>query len=277
MKVTVPFQILSSFLTQLVVRRHLIWTFVRRDLRSRYVGSVMGLCWSLLHPLVLLVAYTFVFQVIFQVRPELGRTDSFAVFLFCGLLPWLYFQDTLQRSCTSVVEQRNLIQKTLFPSEVLPLTLAASNLVTHLFGLAVLLSVLLYLGLLTWTVWLLPAWFFWLMLLALGLGWLLAALQVFLRDTAQVLTVLLVFWFWFTPIFYQLERVPPRFQFWLRLNPLTHVRGGVPPVAAGGPDTGARVVAGAGRLFAGDFLPGRPGLQGDEAGVRRCPLSRRRW
>ena len=223
MKITVPFQILSSFLTQLVVRRHLIWTFVRRDLRSRYVGSVMGLCWSVLHPLVLLAAYTFVFQVIFQVRPLLGRTDSFAVFLFCGLLPWLYFQDTLQRSCTSVVEQRNLIQKTLFPSEVLPLTLAVSNLVTHLFGLTVLLALLVYLDLLTWTACLLPAWSFWLMLLALGLGWLAAALQVFLRDTAQVLSVLLVFWFWFTPIFYQVERVPPRFQPWLRLNPLTHV------------------------------------------------------
>ena len=223
MKVTVPFQILSSFLTRLVVRRHLIWTFVRRDLRSRYVGSIMGLCWSVVHPLVLLAAYSFVFQVIFQVRPPLGRTDSFAVFLFCGLLPWLYFQDTLQRSCTSVVEQRNLIQKTLFPSEVLPLTLAASNLVTHLFGLAVLLALLLYLDLLTWTAWLLPAWFFWMLLLALGLGWLLAALQVFLRDTAQVLSVLLVFWFWFTPIFYRVDMVPPRFQPWLRLNPLTHV------------------------------------------------------
>lgn len=223
MKVTVPFQILSSFLTQLVVRRHLIWTFVRRDLRSRYVGSIMGLCWSVVHPLVLLAAYSFVFQVIFRVRPPLGRTDSFAVFLFCGLLPWLYFQDTLQRSCTSVVEQRNLIQKTLFPSEVLPLTLAASNLVTHLFGLAVLLALLIYLDLLTWTVWLLPAWFFWMVLLALGLGWLLAALQVFLRDTAQVLSVLLVFWFWFTPIFYRVEMVPPRFRPWLSLNPLTHV------------------------------------------------------
>ena len=223
MKISILIQILKSFLSQLFLRRHLIWTFVLRDLKSRYVGSIMGICWSVFHPLVLLAAYTFVFGVIFQVRPRLEVTDNFAVFLFCGLLPWLYFQDTVQRSCTSVIEQRNLIQKTLFPAEIIPITLAVSNVVTHLLGMVVLLALLLYLDLLSWSVLLLPAWLFCLVLLSLGLGWMVAALHVFLRDTAQVLSVLLVFWFWFTPIFYQAEIVPVRYREWLGFNPLAHV------------------------------------------------------
>lgn len=191
-----------------------------RDLKVRYVGSLMGFFWSVIHPLVLLVSYSFVFSVIFQVRPHIASTENFAVFLFCGILPWLYFQDTVLRSCRSVTDHANLLRKTLFPSEILPITVLLSNLVTHLVGLAILLAALLYLGLLGWTVLLLPLYLVPLMVLSLGLGWLAAALQVFLRDTAQVLTVLLIFWFWFTPIFYPVEMVPEPYRFWIDLNPV---------------------------------------------------------
>ena len=136
---------------------------------------------------------------------------------------------------------------------------------------------LLYLDLLTWTVWLLPAWSFWMLLLALGLGWLLAALQVFLRDTAQVLSVVLVFWFWFTPIFYRVDMAPPRFQPWLQLNPLTHVVEGYRLLLLEGRVPAPESWLALAGFSLADVLPGRPGLQGDEAGVRRCPLSRLRW
>jgi len=212
-----------NFLRKLIRQRHLIWTFVARDLKARYVGSLMGFFWSVIHPLVLLISYTFVFSIVFKIRPNLAQMDNFAVFLFCGILPWLYFQDTVVRSCSSVVDQAHLIRKTLFPSEVLPVTLALSNLVTHLVGFLILLLVLLYMGTIGWALLLLPVYLALLMLLALGLGWLLAVLQVFLRDTAQIVSVLLVFWFWFTPIFYELEMVPESFRFWIRMNPLSHV------------------------------------------------------
>ncbi len=212
-----------NFLQSLAQRRHLIWNFVHRDLQARYVGSLVGFFWSVLHPLVLLASYTFVFSVVFQIKPQLETTDNFAVFLFCGILPWLYFQDTLLRACQSVTENSNLIRRTLFPSEVLPLTIALSNSVTHGIGLLILAGVLLYLGLLGPFAGLIPFYFILLGLLALGFGWLLSAVQVFLRDTAQLLYVVLVFWFWFTPIFYTLEMVPASLQLGVYLNPLTHV------------------------------------------------------
>jgi len=213
----------GNFFRKVLLQRHLIWNFVLRDLKTRYVGSFMGLFWSVIHPLVLLVSYTFVFSVIFQVRPSLKAIDNFALFAFCGMLPWLYFQDTVVRSCTSVIDHSHLIRKTLFPSEILPITVALSNLVTHVIGFTILLVALISYGVLGWASLLIPAYLFLLFLLAVGLGWLVASLQVFLRDTAQVLSVLMVFWFWFTPIFYQVEHVPSPYQSAIRLNPLTHV------------------------------------------------------
>ena len=217
--VTVPL----DFLRKIVLKRSLIWAFVVRDLKSRYIGSCMGFFWAVIHPFVLLASYTFVFSIVFKIRINQGTFDNFTVFLFCGILPWLYFQDTLLRSCNSVVDQSHLIRKTLFPSEILPLTLVLSNLVTHLVGLLILLVILLYLNTIGWAVLLIPVYLVLLVVLSLGLGWLAAALQVFLRDTIQVLTVLLVFWFWFTPIFYEIEMVPKVFRVWIEINPLSHI------------------------------------------------------
>jgi ABC-type polysaccharide/polyol phosphate export permease len=216
-------QISTNFVRKLLIQRYLIWNFVVRDLKGRYIGSLMGFLWSVVHPFVLLISYTFVFSIVFKIRPTTLATDNFAVFLFCGILPWLYFQDTLVRSCSCVQENANLIRKTIFPSEILPVSLVISNLAFHLISVAVLLVVLLWMGLLQWTALLVPLLLLPLMVLCLGLGWILAALQVFLRDTLQVLSVALIFWFWFTPIFYSVGMVPRSFQPILQLNPLAAV------------------------------------------------------
>ncbi|UCF35984.1 MAG: ABC transporter permease [Acidobacteriota bacterium] len=216
-------QISANFFRKLFHQRQFLRTLIVRDLKSRYVGSLIGFFWSVIHPLVLLISYTFVFQIILKVRPLTPATDNFAVFVFCAILPWLYFQETVTRSCGCVVDQSVLIKKTLFPSEILPVSLAFSNLVAHVIGLAILMVLLLWYGLLTWTVVFVPVYLVALMLLALGLGWLVAALQVFLRDTIQVLSVVMVFWFWFTPIFYSVEQVPAVLQPLIRLNPLTAI------------------------------------------------------
>ncbi|GAB4108883.1 MAG: ABC transporter permease [Acidobacteriota bacterium] len=212
--------ILANFVRKLVLQRNLVWNFVRRDLRARYVGSLMGFFWAVIHPLVLLASYSFVFSIVFQIRPYQSATENFALYLFCGILPWLYFQDTLARSCTSVTDHAHLIRKTVFPSEILPVSLLLSNLVYHLIGVGILCLVLGASGLLKWTVLFLPLYLGALMLLCLGLGWFTAAIQVFVRDAAQVLSVVLVFWFWLTPVFYSLDQVPDQYRPYLQANPL---------------------------------------------------------
>src|SRR5512136_534003 len=142
-----PWIILWSFLRKIYVQRSLIRSFVVRDLKARYVGSFMGFFWSVIHPIVLLVSYTFVFSVVFGVRPLPNTgTTSFPLFLFCSILPWLFFQDTLQRSSTILIDNTNLVTKTLFPTEILPLSVMLAALVNHVIGFAILLGVILFTG-----------------------------------------------------------------------------------------------------------------------------------
>jgi len=223
--VLAPWIIFSSFLRKLYLQRDLIRNFVVRDLKSRYIGSFMGFFWSVIHPIVLLISYTFVFSVILGVRPlPDSGTTSFPLFLFCSILPWLFFQDTLQRASTVIIDNANLVSKTLFPTEILPLTVMLAGLVNHLIGFAILLGVILFtLGKVSAYIFLVPVYFLFLMLFTLGMSWLVASLNVFVRDVSQVLGVILTFWFWFTPIFYSPERFPRQLSFLVRFNPLAHV------------------------------------------------------
>jgi ABC-type polysaccharide/polyol phosphate export permease len=225
-----PFQIFNSmafnFLVKLIRHRGLIRSMVIRDLKSRYVGSAMGFFWSVIHPLVLLASYTFVFSVLLKqsLSGEAGTT-SFAINLFCGILPWLVFQETLTRSANVLVDHSNLITKTLFPSEILPVSVLIANLINHFIALGMfLLVVLLYLHKMSFLVLLVPVYLLALCLFALGLSWFVCSVQVFLRDTTQVLTVVLTFWFWFTPILFSEKRLDsPQLVFLMHVNPLAEV------------------------------------------------------
>ncbi len=221
----IPWVILSNFLKKIYLQRSLIRNFVIRDLKARYIGSFMGLFWSVIHPIVLLVSYSFVFVIIFKQvpKPETG-TDNFPLFLFCSILPWLFFQDTLQRSSTVLIDNANLVTKTLFPSEILPLAVALAGLVNHLIGFAILLVIIFFtIGKISIFILLVPVYFLMLMLFTLGVSWFVSSLNVFVRDVSQVLTVILTFWFWFTPIFYTADRFPAKLMILIRLNPMAHV------------------------------------------------------
>jgi ABC-type polysaccharide/polyol phosphate export permease len=221
----VPWAILSNFVHKIYLQHDLIRNFVVRDLRGRYVGSFMGFFWSVIHPLVLLTSYYFVFKVILKVEtPADSGTKNFALFLFCSILPWLFFSDTLQRSSTVIIDNANLVTKTIFPTEILPLTVLLAGLVNHLIGFAILLGIIFWvLGKVSIFILLVPVYLIVLMLFTLGLAWFIASLNVFVRDTSQVLTVILTFWFWFTPIFYTGNKVPEKFRWIVRCNPLAHI------------------------------------------------------
>jgi len=223
-----PVIILGNFVRKLCLQHDLIRNFVVRDLKARYVGSFMGFFWSVIHPVVLLASYSFVFMVIFKVgAPADACTDNFPLFLFCSILPWLLFQDTLQRSSTVIIDNANLITKTLFPTEILPLTVLLAGLVNHLIGFAILLGIIFFvLGKVSVFILFIPVYLALLVLFTLGLSWFISSLNVFIRDISQVLAVILTFWFWFTPIFYTGNRIPEKYSFIVRWNPLAHVVAG---------------------------------------------------
>ena len=215
----------TLFVRNLIQRRSLVIQLVKRDFQQRYVGSAAGWLWGIVHPLVQLAALTFMFSYCLGQKLEEGEvTTNYPLFLFAGLLPWNLFAETLQRSSSSLVEQANLLTKTVFPAEIVPISVFLSSLVSHVLAVFLLLAATVaMLGEFHVTVILLPAFVLLGGMLAVGLGWIAAALQVYLRDTSQVVAVGLTFWFWLTPIFVREKQIPTGVRFLLIYNPMTYI------------------------------------------------------
>src|SRR5271154_6292565 len=129
------------FARNLIHRRTLLAQMVRRDFEQRFIGSTAGWVWGLILPLVQLVSWVFVFQIcLHQKVPPNAQTQSYPLFLFCGFLPWLLFQDTVTRSASSMLDNANLITKTVFPAEIVPVSIFFSSLVSHLMVVAIVIT-----------------------------------------------------------------------------------------------------------------------------------------
>jgi ABC-type polysaccharide/polyol phosphate export permease len=205
---------------KVTANRNLLKNLIVRDLKHRYVGSIAGFLWTVIHPVVLLVSYTFVFGVLgMKMGPEFG-TDSFAIFLLCGLLPWILFSDTIVRNCSVISDNAPLITKTTIPAEILPISITISNLIHHLIGMAILLAVMTAFYSVHFSVLWVFLYMLMLLMLAQGLGWIVAGLHVFVRDTIQALQIVMLLWFYFTPILYTMDLVPENFRFFAALNPM---------------------------------------------------------
>ena len=211
-------------LRQVFRYRGLIASLVARELKARYRGSVLGFFWSFVNPLLLLFVYTFVFTIVLPgVHPP--ELQPFALFLFCGILPWTWFSSSLLAASHVLIAGGNLIRKVLFPAEELPIVTVLAGLVHFCFGLPILAAFLIYYQVpiaptdLLWF----PVIVFIQLLLMLGLALLLSALTVHFRDVRDLLSNLLTLWFFATPIIYALSQAPAPVRPFLNLNPFTHL------------------------------------------------------
>lgn len=247
------------------MRHHLflLKELIKRDFQGRYAGSALGLVWSFLQPLWMLLLFTFVFSTVMKISPAGTRTDHFAVFLFCGLLPWMALQEGVLRAATAITDNASLVKKLRFPAEILVLAVVLAALLHEAIAALLFVGVLIFLRELAWEG--LPLLLLALPLqlaLTLGLGLLLGSLHVFFRDTAQILGMLFTGWFYLTPIVYPMDLVPERFRPWIELNPLTALVGLYRQAFLGGgmaavPGTWALVAVAAVLLCAGFLLFGR--------------------
>jgi lipopolysaccharide transport system permease protein len=216
---------MHSKIRHLLHQRHLLRDFLERDLQSRYVGSVGGFLWALIQPLLLLLVYTFVFSVVLRVRfGEEGSVTGFALYLYCGMLPWHAVAGALARSTEGLIQNRNLIRNARFPAKVLPTTVALSELVNQVIGTVFLLAAMVFFGRLpSWTLLLVPVLVLLQVIFTLGLCYALSTLHVFFRDTAQLVVVALPLWMFLTPLFYPESRVPESFRWVVGANPMSHL------------------------------------------------------
>jgi ABC-type polysaccharide/polyol phosphate export permease len=213
------------FLRNLVERPALVAQLVRRDFEQRYVGSAAGWLWGIVHPLVQLGVWWFVFQVCLKMTlPADAPTQNYAMYVMAGYLPWMLFQETVTRSASSLVDHANLITRTVFPSEVVAVSIFLSSLLHHLIGVVLVMAVAL-IGYGVWSpqVLMLPVYMFFVGLLGVGIGWIASSLHVYLRDTGQVLSVVMSVWMWMTPIMISADKVPENFRFLIVWNPMSFV------------------------------------------------------
>lgn len=220
---------------------YLLRELVRRDLAGRYRGSLLGFLWAFLTPVWQLALYTLVFSFILRVPLTAEGTSSFPIFLFAGLIPWLGFAEGLTRSTAAVVEHGNLVKKHRFPSEILVLAAVvaatAHQLVSILlFGIWQGATGGLPLGRVGWFV---PALALQ-VVLAVGLGWAAAAIQVYFRDVAQIVGIALSGGFYLTPIVYPTSLIPEALRPWIALNPFSTVVAAFRAALVGGPVPEAR-------------------------------------
>jgi lipopolysaccharide transport system permease protein len=207
--------------------RQLIWQMTKREVVGRYKGSVLGLAWSFLNPVFMLVVYTFVFSVVFKSRWSVGGDESktqFAVVLFVGMIMHGLFAEVLNRAPGLILSNVNYVKKVVFPLEILPAIAMGAALFHSLISLGVLLAAFaLFNGYLHWTAIFTPLVLLPLVILTLGLAWMLASLGVFLRDVGQTIGIITMVMMFLSPVFYPVTALPEKFRPWLMANPLTYI------------------------------------------------------
>jgi lipopolysaccharide transport system permease protein len=198
-------------------RRDLLWHMTIRHLRGQYKQSILGYAWAILNPLSLMLILSFVFSTILRFE---SQGIPYPLFIFVGLLPWLFFSGALSSATDSVAGASNLVTKVYFPREILPTAAALTKVVDLGFGLLILVALMVYFGhpAEPTTVWV-PILFFIHLLFTLGLAFPLAALNLFFHDVRYLVGVALTLWFYLTPVIYPVDIVPQKYQFIYDLNP----------------------------------------------------------
>jgi len=202
--------------------RHLLKEFVGREIKGRFAGTFAGILWTVISPVATMLAYFFVFSVIVRMQVTVAEvgTDSFLFFFLAGFFPWLMFSEGLTKAVGSLVAQSGLITKVVFPVELLPLSALLSSFILNGAGFLMFLIYLAFSGYFHLSWFLLPVLVIVEALFALGLAWFLAALCVFVRDIAEILNIVIMLWFFGTPIIYPGSMVPEALRPLFYFNPM---------------------------------------------------------
>jgi len=200
-----------TYLGEIWRSRELLQNLTNREVRGKYRRTALGQLWSLANPIAAIVIYTFIFSFIFRLPAQVGDPsglDTYALWLVCGLLPWLFFNRVLTLGTDALVANAGLIQKVYFPRIVLPLSLANATFFTWVLEMGVLAIALSLLGsfVLPWIP-LIALFMIIFALFSVGLAMVFSIINVYFRDLAYLLTIVLQFWFYLTPILYPVDLV----------------------------------------------------------------------
>ncbi len=222
-KIALDNQLNDSSLQDFARATPVLWLLVRREFKSRYAGSNLGVVWNVVHPIVLIAIYILVFSHLMKSRVGSGTTLDYGIHLTSGMIPWFFFSEVLNRNTSILIENANFLKKLAMPPEVLHLSVLVNSFLVHSFSIIALGFFLLIAGIQ------LPASFFFVFpimillgIVAMGIGMVLSVLNLVLRDIGQLVNIALQFWFWLTPIVYYYDKaiLPEWIMNWLRWNPV---------------------------------------------------------
>ena len=199
--------------------RHMLFTLVKQDLQGRYKGSVFGFLWTLLNPLFMLLIYSVVFQFVFK-----SGIEHYPIYLFVSLMPWNAFNSMIGGGTTCASNNASILKKVYFPREIIPISITTSQLVNFLITCIIMAVFIIFSGVgFSVHALLFPLLVLIQYILILGLTFILSALTVFVRDIDHFVSVILMLGFYATPIVYQGEMLPKKFQIFLKLNPMAQL------------------------------------------------------
>ena len=205
----------------------LILQLAKNDFKKRYAGSSLGALWAFLQPIVTVVMYYLVFEVVGRGALRAGNDVPYVLYLTAGLVPWFYFSEALPQGTAACLEYAYLVKKVVFPIDILPVVKVLGASVIHCFFVLVLLVIAMIFGYPPSPAWIqLPYYSFALCFLILGLSYCFSAVVVFFRDLSQIIGIALQIGMWATPILWDIAVLSPQWQAVFRLNPLTYIVNG---------------------------------------------------
>lgn len=209
-----------SVFKELYNYREMVFSLVRKDLRGRYKGSILGFLWTFINPLLQLGVYTLVFSIIMR-----NGIEKFYLFLFVALMPWIFFSASVTGGATSILASQDMVKKIYFPRQVLPIAYVTSAFVNMMLTFLVIFAVLLFsgVGISIVAVICLPIIMIIEYILCLGIAMLTSALTVYFRDLEYVLGIVAMAWMYLTPVLYSVDMVPEKLQPFINLNPMTPI------------------------------------------------------
>ncbi|TGU70218.1 ABC transporter permease [Geomonas terrae] len=211
-----------SFLTEILSKRQIIIELTKADFKKKYLGSLLGMFWAFVHPTVYIAIVWFVFQVGFKTQPM--DNFPFVLWMLAGIIPWFFFSECLASASNSILDNAFLVKKMVFSIGMLPLIKILSSLLIHIFFIIVIFAMFAIYGYLP-SLYNLQVFYylFCTITLLIGLSWLTSSLTLFLRDTGQVVTMVLQFAFWMTPIFWSPKGLSPGTLNIIKLNPVYYI------------------------------------------------------
>jgi len=213
---------LLSFLKAIFQNRRLLVELTQNDFKQKYVGNILGIFWAFIQPTAMIAIFWFVFQVGFKAQPV--DNFPFILWLVTGMFPWFYFAEGLSTGTNSIMANSFLVKKVVFRVSLLPLIPLLSALAVHIFFIFCMFAMFIYYGYSPEIYWIQTIYYIVATtVLLIGLSWFTSSVVIFFKDIGQLVSIIIQFGFWLTPIFWNISTVPEKYHWIIKLNPINYI------------------------------------------------------